>query len=99
LLLIDIDNNTLRRLSIPGLPSLSDVWAFSFDDANTRLIITVRRPSDVTTTKIPIPTDPTNVAGYTATTSTLALDSGVSLDSDATSGSTASAASSFQGSA
>jgi len=84
LLLIDIGANTMRKLTITGLPSTGLFWIFSWDAANQRLILTTKSSgAGVTSYRIPIPTDYTNAAAYTVTSQALTLDTGVTLESTA----------------
>lgn len=82
LLLIDLDNNTLRKLTITGLPSAAEWWCFAFRASTGELIISTKQPSLglVKSYRIAIPTDPTSAAGYSVVATTLTFDTGVSLE-------------------
>lgn len=83
LLLLDITNNAMWRLTNAGFPSNDTQWAFSYDPVTNRLFITKKGVGGtaVTSTVMTIPTDPTSGANYSPTTTTLSFASGVSLES------------------
>jgi hypothetical protein len=67
-LLIDIDANTLRKLTIAGLPGTNDWWAWSFDESNNRVLITTKDEVDgVKSYRFVIPADYTSGANYSVT--------------------------------
>lgn len=82
LLLIDIDNNTLRKLTITGLPSAAEWWCFAYRASTNEIIISTKQPSLglAKSYRIAIPTDPTSAAGYSVTATTLTLDTGVTIE-------------------
>jgi hypothetical protein len=81
LVLVDINNLTLRTLAVSGLPSNSLFWSFSFLPATNTLYITMKNAgTSVTYYSIPIPTGYTDAANYTATSHSLALAPGVTLE-------------------
>lgn len=81
LLCIDLAANTMRRLSITGLPSNSAWWSMGYDSANNRIFITTKAASGVSYYKFIVPTDPTDAANYVITSATCTFDTGVTLES------------------
>lgn len=71
LILHDLDNNTIDRLSITGLPSGEGYYRMGFDKStNSILITTVVSASVINCRSYVIPSTPTNTAGYTVTNRT-----------------------------
>jgi hypothetical protein len=80
LLLIDLDANTQTKLEITGLPATGDFWGFGYDAANNTVHITTKNTSyGMKNFRFVIPTDYTDQADYTVTSTTLDT-SGVTIE-------------------
>jgi hypothetical protein len=82
LLLIDIDNGTIRSLAVSGLPADAAWWYMTYRASTNELIIsTVSLADGVRSFKVVIPTDPTDEGSYgTMSMTTLAFAPGVAID-------------------
>ncbi len=68
LILIDIDTNTLRRLSVANLPTNGAEWRFGYDAVNNLVYMTTVEGSAVQCRRFAIPADYTNAAAYSVQT-------------------------------
>jgi hypothetical protein len=80
LLLWDIDNNVLRRLSPSGLPANADWWGFSYRASTNEVLISTRSTTNgVRSYRFTIPTDPTVTGNYSVSMTQIALN-GIPLE-------------------
>jgi hypothetical protein len=78
MLLWDLDNSTLRRLTVTGLPSNSEWWGFGYRASTNEVFITTKQSDGIRCYRFTIPTDPTSAGSYSVSSSLLPFAPGVS---------------------
>jgi prepilin-type processing-associated H-X9-DG protein len=81
LMVLDIDNNTLRVLSVSGLPSTNEWWAFGYRAATNEVFITTKGIFGARCYRFTVPADPTNAGNYNVTMTQLSFAAGVAVES------------------
>lgn len=81
LLVIDLNAGTFRRIAgVTNLDFTTDQLAFSYIAASNEIVITSKSGGVPKNWRFVVPADPTNAANYSVTKTTLALDTGVTVE-------------------